>query len=229
MHPGIRIVTFLVFTACLSRATAGQLLLASALLVFPYIRSGTSLLSRALGMFRRLRWFFLSIVVLYLWMAPPDSPSFLLPDFLPAGIGPALERILSLVLIVLAVNYLLASLPQAQLIAAIYWLAAPLKYPGLLRERLALRLVMTIEAVGKLAQVSRPRPTSGTQPESGWRFYQRSYRRLIHTLQFYYRHAQEQAASAAGQEYRFDCLDSPPLWQWGSPLLLYGLFLLARG
>jgi len=168
MHPAIRIICFLVFVACLSRANAGQLFSGLALFSLLYFYSPIDFLPRAFAMLLRLRWFFLSILVLYIWMTPDTS---LLNDsssvfsFIPPGIASGLGRVFSLVLIVLAVSYLLASLKQEQLIAAIYWLVAPLAYVGLERDKMVLRLAMGMEAAGKLAKT--PRVKDGNENRQG--------------------------------------------------------------
>jgi len=216
MHPVIRIICFLVFVTCLSRANAGQLFSGLALFSLLYLYSPIDFLQRAFAMLLRLRWFFLSILVLYVWMTPDTSS--LLSDsssvfsFIPSGIASGLGRIFSLVLIVLAVSYLLASLEQNQLIAAIYWLAA-----------MVLRLAMGMEAVGKLAKTARLKDGNENRLEAGKNF----YHRITSSMQYYYEYVLGCAKEDTGREYTFDCLNPPAFWQWGFPLGLYFLFLLA--
>ncbi len=226
MHPAIRIICFLVFVACLSRANAGQLFSGLALFSLLYFYSPIDFLPRAFAMLLRLRWFFLSILVLYIWMTPDTS---LLNDsssvfsFIPPGIASGLGRVFSLVLIVLAVSYLLASLEQEQLIAAIYWLVAPLAYVGLEREKMVLRLAMGMEAAGKLAKAPRVKDGNENRLETGKNF----YHRITRSMQYYYQYVLGCAKEDTGREYTFDCLNPPAFWQWGFPLGLYLLFLLA--
>ncbi|HEB86720.1 MAG TPA: hypothetical protein ENI68_06880 [Gammaproteobacteria bacterium] len=226
LHPVIRIICFLVFVACLSRANAGQLLSGLGLLFGLYFYSPVDFLPRAYTMLLRLRWFFLSILVLYFWMAPDASqlnpPAYLFAS-LPSGMVAGLDRIFPLVLIVLAVNYLLASLNQNQLIAAIYWLTAPFAYAGLEREKMVLRLAMGLEAVGKLAKMpARIKDKNESQVRAGKNLYQR----ITGSLQYYYQYVLGCAEKDVGREYTFDCLTPPLFWQWTFPLGLYLLFLL---
>ena len=227
VHPVIRIICFLVFVACLSRANAGQLLLGLGLLFSVYFYSPVEFLPRAVAMLSRLRWFFLSILVLYFWMTPDTSQlthSVYLFGSIPSGIIAGLGRISSLVLIVLAVSYLLASLNQNQLIAAIYWLAAPFVYAGLEREKMVLRLTMGMEAAGKLARMpARVKDENDLRMRAGKNLYQR----ISRSLQYYYQYVLSCAEKDMGREYTFDCLTPPLFWQWVLPPGLYLLFLLA--
>ena len=228
MHPVIRIICFLVFVTCLSRANAGQLFSGLILFSLLYLYSPIDFLPRAFAMLLRLRWFFLSILVLYIWMSPDASPlsnSSSVFSFIPPGVASGLGRVFSLVLIVLAVSYLLASLEQNQLIAAIYWLAAPLAYLGLEREKMVLRLAMGMEAVGKLAKIPRLKRADEDRPGAGKNFYSR----ITASLQYYYQYALDCTKEDTGNKYTFDCLNPPAFWQWGFPLGLYFLFLLTGG
>jgi len=224
MHPVIRIICFLVFVICLSRANAGQLFLGLALLFLLYLYSPVDFLSRARVMLLRLRWFFLSILVLYFWMTPDSvglttSPA--LFSFIPPGIIAGLERIFSLVLVVAGVSYLLASLQQEQLIAAIYWLATPFSFTGLRRETLALRLVMGLNAVNELATSPRFEDDNNNGQSKSL------YYRISSSMKYYYHYTLSCAEQDSQREYSFDCLLPPALWQWSFPVGLYVLFLLA--
>jgi len=46
-------------------------------------------------------------------------------------------------------------------------------------------------------------------------------------MQYYYQYVLGCAKEDTGREYTFDCLNPPAFWQWGFPLGLYLLFLLA--
>ncbi|VAX11160.1 hypothetical protein MNBD_GAMMA25-1638 [hydrothermal vent metagenome] len=230
MHPVIRIICFLVFVACLSRANAGQLFLGFGLTALFLVFSSVHFFKPALTMLSRLRWFFLSIFVLYFWMTP-DSPlstdsAYLYVD-VPVGVVLGLERITSLLLIIFAVSYLLASLDQKQLMAAIYWLALPVSCLGLDRNTLVLRLSMGLEAVGSLSAEPRYRNEIKNKEGAGNRFYQRFYYQARSSMQYYYQHVLCRAKEEAGKEYIFDHPGPPALWQWGFPLSLYILFALA--
>jgi len=222
MHPGIRIICFLVFVACLSRASAGQLFLGLSLLFLLYLYAPVDFLSRAFIMLSRLRWFFLSMLVLYFWMTPENSQFNSLGylfSFIPSGIVLGMSRIFSLVLVVLAVSYLLANLEREQLIAAIYWLVMPLAFVGLQRKTLALRLMMGMRAVEQLASAPRFK-TEKTERKN-------LYHKISDSLEYYYQYTLSCAEENSYEEYTFDCLPSPAIWQWGAPIGLGVLFLLA--
>ncbi len=230
MHPVIRIICFLVFVASLSRANAGQLFLGLGLIFLLFFSSTTHFFQQAFVMLLRLRWFFLSILVLYFWMTPDTSlltDSSNLFSFIPAGIISGLERIFSLVLVVLGVSYLLASLKQEQLIAAIYWLVSPFVYLGLERDKMVLRLAMGMEAVGRLSRMARVKDENENRVGEGKNFCHNFYYKITRSMQYYYQYALSSAKEDIGKEYVFDCLNPPVFWQWGFPLGLYLLFVLA--
>jgi len=158
----------------------------------------------------------------------PDTPQLNTSIYffasIPSGIAAGLERIFSLVLIVLAVSYLLASLNQNQLIAAIYWLVAPLAYAGLEREQMVLRLAMGLEAAGKLAKMP---VRVKDENEAQGRRKKNLYQRITSSLQYYYQYVLGCAEKDMSREYTFDCLTPPLYWQWIFPPGLYFLFLLA--
>lgn len=164
MHPLIRIVCFLVFTACLAFGDAWQVLCAFVLLVVGYglIRVPLDSAARMLG---RLRWFFLSLLIVYGWFTPGRALWFEassgMARFAPTieGLEAGSERIAALVAIMLSAHLLLRTLSREQLLAAIYGLARPLALFGQVRERMAVRMLLVIEllestralVVGRLA------------------------------------------------------------------------------
>ncbi len=182
-------------------------------------------------MLSRLRWFFLSILVLYFLITPEtsslaDSSSRFIS--ISPGIISGLERIHSLVLIVFAVSYLLAGMKQNDLIAAIYWLAFPLSYLGLAREKLVLRLAMGMEAVAGLSSSAQFKEQNYSLSGEGANIFARFYSKITYSMQNYYRYALCNAKENIGKEYIFDCLNPPAFWQWGLPLGFYFMFVLAE-
>lgn len=155
MHPVIWLVSFAIFSIFVSAAQAADLLLSCILLSIFYWALRIPWIP-AQNMLRRMRWFFLSILFLYFWFTPgqPLAPG--LPSWLQAalpsqpGLQEGITRLLALILIVLAANLLLRNSTQEQLLGAIHWLITPFAVLGLSADRLALRMVLTIEAVEKI-------------------------------------------------------------------------------
>jgi energy-coupling factor transport system permease protein len=152
VHPLIRVLCFIVFAAWLALGGPSELACGFALLVAGYAAQRPVPLLPALRMLRRLRWFFLSLLVLYGWFTPDPAPwpnrtsalAALMPS--PAGLAAGGERIAVLVAIVAGVNLLLRTTSREQMLAAIYGLALPLAPFGL-RERLAVRMMLVIETL----------------------------------------------------------------------------------
>jgi len=103
-------------------------------------------------MLKRMRWFFLSITIVYLWFTPGEplfhltyTPLSLVPTF--EGMELGLHRIFILILIIFMVNLLLKTTPQPRLLAAIYWWLRPMKYIGMNPPRAALRISLVLDFV----------------------------------------------------------------------------------
>lgn len=224
MHPVVRIFNLIIFILLLSRANAGQLLLALILLL-PVFFQHTVKMRNAVNMLYRMRWFFVSIFVLYVWMNPTGQFSFELGlsfwvSQLPS-IYMGLERIFSLMLVILAVTYVISSLSQAQLLGAIYWLATPFVFIGLNREKLALRMVLTFNAAQLLLSEKKQRQAKSAAAAQPLKSRLMSW--LSHTANIYH-HMVERAETQACKEYTFEKLASPKYAEWLWPILLILLF-----
>lgn len=222
MHPVIRLACFLVFAAFLTREGAPGLVFAAVLLGALFVVAGGAGLGASARMLRRLRWLFMSLLVVYLWFTPgtpiagpADSPW--VPTWQGATQGT--ERIAALVLIVLAVNLLIARTARPKLLAAIHWVSYPLRFFGCSRDRFALRLVLAMEAVAMLQPLLAARRAL-----------------LRHSTKSIVARLGDAAAELFGETLRraeeapctphvVPALAAPVWWQWGYPLLLTGAFL----
>ncbi len=141
--------------------------LASFLVLGAYLSIGIANIRDAWPMVRRMRWLFLSIILIYVWMTP--APLLVAADdsVLPywwAGFMEGGYRVAILIVLVLAVHLLVSTTRRDQLVAAIYWLSWPLRGIRGARERLALRIVLVMESLTEvrgLAQQSRNRRWQG--------------------------------------------------------------------
>ncbi|WP_455210829.1 hypothetical protein [Kaarinaea lacus] len=154
MHPVIRIVTFLVFTLFVAFGGFPQLLFSLTALVLFYLfaKSTPSLWSSTWQMLKRMRWLFLSMLVIYLWFTPGQAVLGVLADYSPTwqGVQMAVYRIGSLIVIVVAVNIVIKSTPREPIIGGLLWLLTPLRYVGLPHERLAVRIVLTFNMISEI-------------------------------------------------------------------------------
>ena len=101
---------------------------------------------QALQLARRLRWFFLSILILYFWFYPGTDLFPFLGSFSPSaeGVNQAVLRITSL-LIVISYSVLLVQLtPRGDLVSGMQFILSPLAYLGVDTSRFALRLGLVL-------------------------------------------------------------------------------------
>ncbi len=160
IHPVIRLVSLIIFAGSVSLGHAGNIVLAVLIISCLYLVLGLSYLSGVGKLLRRMKWFFISITILYLWFTPGDaifSTGPLWSIWLPTiqGLQQALHRVTALVIIIAAVNLLLKTSSRAQLLAAIYSLAFPFQFLGLSRERLAIRMSLVLALVDESASLMK--------------------------------------------------------------------------
>ena len=219
MHPVIRIAVFIIFTLSLAAGGRGQLLAGAVLLGALFFWTGAGPWSAAWRMLRRMRWLFLSLAVVYFWFTP-GTP---LLDIAPAAAAwlPTWEglmhggtRIAALVLMVLAASLLVRLTPRDDLFAALHWLAAPLRVLGVARERLALRIALSLAAVGEVqTQLQAALAESrAARDASAWT-------RIGATSTAVFRRVLAAAEAAPCVSMTLPAKTAPPPWQWSLPLL----------
>jgi energy-coupling factor transport system permease protein len=222
MHPVIRILSFLVFTLFISRAVAIELAVAAVLLSGCMLVVDSASLVNAWRMLIRLRWLFASILVIYFWFTPGETPviagfdSTWLPSL--AGMHLGAQRVATLVLIVMAVNLLLAVTMRPDLLSALVWLGYPLKYLGVPAERLALRLVLTLETVPEVQTLLEQRLG---ELRGG-----KGIRGIGDSLASLFTDITQRVAALPTRQVNIALPVTPALWQWFIPLAIAGAFLL---
>ncbi len=150
VHPVIRIISLIILATFVSLGGGWVVLITTILLASVYLIIDSNYFHSAWRMLRRLRWFFLSIFILYTWFMPgnpsAEAASFGWARLIPSAEGVlfGLIRVGALVVIVLAVNLLLQSTSRELLFRSIYWLARPAGWCGLSRERLAIRITLVM-------------------------------------------------------------------------------------
>jgi len=214
MHPVIRIPCLLVVAAFLARGSWRDLLVAAALLGAFYARFGLPLLRRLAATLRKLRVLFISIAVVYIWFTPGEPLWPALGALSPsaAGLFEGTLRALALILLAAAVQLLLLTTSRDQLLAAIRWWARPLRPLGLDAERLALRIVLSMEAVPRLREaVAAQRQDSADLPP---------LKRIGRFAGDVFAATVAAAERAPLPAVRIPTLAAPALWQWLLPLSL---------
>jgi len=157
LHPVVRIICFIIFALFLALGGPLQVVWGGLLVGILFSISGFQVVKRAWPMLRRMRWFFLSIFLIYLFMTPGEPIISVLapPSWLPTqeGVLAAIHRISVLILMVLAVHWLLLYTPRQALVSALYQLVWPLGCLGLSRERFAVRVGLVFEAMEPVQQL----------------------------------------------------------------------------
>jgi len=224
VHPVFRIICFVIFSLFLALGGFSQLGVATFSVIGLYIATANCDLPGFLQMLRRMRWFLLSILFIYAWLTPgvPLFSGAFDPSWQPSveGLQQGGQRLLALILIIAAVHWLLLVTPREQLIAALYWLGAPLQVLGLPRERFAVRLALVL---GRVADVQRQVAAQIEQAEVD-KGDIKSFAAVAADL---VAGVVRQADQSRCDELEIDVADKPPLWQWCWPLFLLVIMLLA--
>jgi energy-coupling factor transport system permease protein len=162
----------------------------------------------------RLRWLFLAILLVYGWWTPGELLFPYAGGFSPVreGLYTGLLRVTALILIVCAVNLLIRTTPRARLLAALCAITRPLLRDAV-RERFAVRLLLTLEAVPRVqdlvAHSHRQQPSSGSRMQ-----------RIAGSVQTVYAGILDNAGKAAGTTLEYEQPGRPPALQWLLPPLL---------
>ncbi len=98
---------------------------------------------------KRLRWFFLSILILYFWFYPGTELFPFMGRFSPAieGVNEAGLRITSLLIVISYSVFLLKLTPRGEIISAIQFILSPLTCLGIDSNRFALRLGLVLSII----------------------------------------------------------------------------------
>lgn len=207
MHPSIRIISLIVFATALSRGSWAEIGLSATVLGLLYLFQPLTSIKKAAKMGYKLKWFYLSIFIVYIAFAPEHLPAH--EPWLDA-----LARILILLLIVLAVNLLICSTARQQLVSGIYYLSQPLKCIHFDPQRLAARIVLSLEYVESLLH-KKPEITSSGSP----------LQRLADSGAAWVRQVEQQSQQASSIEIKLEN-HHPPLYQWLVPMTIFAVFLV---
>lgn len=219
MHPLIRLHSLLVFILLLALTGEAGLLPGFLLLLFLYARTGMVHLDGLFNMVRRIRWLLLSILVLYGWWTPGDP---LWDGF--GDHGPSLEgvrqggaRLGVLLAIVAAVHWVMSVTERDALLGAVMAFTAPLRWLGIDHERLAVRILLTLEVVPRVQEVAARFSQSGGGGRSRLARLAARARHLYGTVL-----AEADATEPGIRE--VPEIGRVPVWQWMVPVTI-GLLL----
>ncbi|MBI1425335.1 MAG: hypothetical protein GC149_18000 [Gammaproteobacteria bacterium] len=222
MHPVIRILCFLALIATLARANFPFVLLADIIFLMFVLRAPNNIFAFTWRLMRRMRWFWLSILLLYTFMTPGGGPSltFGLFELSLGGFWLGLERCLALATVLLFFALLIHSTPPAQLQGALYWLLQPLARLGIPANRLSVRLALTLQKIHELQTRWGSAKGSGITLAT-WREIPERIAAFIHDVFV-------QAEARPVQTELTLETTAPAAWQWVLLLLLLMFIIAAR-
>ncbi|MCI0505375.1 MAG: energy-coupling factor transporter transmembrane protein EcfT [Gammaproteobacteria bacterium] len=236
MHPVIRIVSFLILAGFVAfgglyELAAGFVLVLSVVL---YRRLQSFELSTRI--IKRMRWLFLSILIVYLWFTPGEPILPFASAFIPTfqGLQSGMLRVFSLILIIFAVNYFIATIARNSLVEAIVWLLYPLHWFGIETGQLALRIALTLELIPRTQQLVLDikqhyvdARINSNQPKRAAVRKSLVLSRLVmisHLLEMLFERTIYEADRMPPEKIVVDTMQKPPLSQWVVPVMIAGAF-----
>lgn len=142
-HPAASLLLWACITIIMQSLQAAGLPLAGVPLL---IVACTLSSAHFLTLLRRTCWIMLSLLLIYAYTTPGEAVWTWLAQFSPTyeGLLDGLLQLCRLSFALAGLTILLSLLSQQQLISGLYTLAYPLRYVGLSRERVAVRLALTL-------------------------------------------------------------------------------------
>lgn len=141
LNPAVQIASWCLTVAALQALSyvaalcAGGLMLLCALLLSPH---------KLWQLLRRTRWIMLTLLLVYAW-STPGEPLFGALSPSREGLVDGMLQLTRLLAALAGLAILLTRLHRQQLIAGLYTLFAPVQWLGMSRERLAVRLALTLQ------------------------------------------------------------------------------------
>jgi len=143
-HPAVQLYVWL----CLALfAHAAKELVLLVMAAFILLLAFSLNLDRFINMMRRTRWILISVLLIYAYATPGEPLWSSLGMLSPAsdGLLAGMDQLFRLLIVLASLSLLLSSLSQLQLVIGLYSLLLPLRIFGLSRERVAVRLALTLE------------------------------------------------------------------------------------
>lgn len=142
-HPAVQILTWCLLVVVMQALKPGVLLIAAGLILLcAFVVSGRKFMQ----LLRRTRWIMLSLLLVYAYSTPGQPLMEVIGMLSPSreGLIDGVLQLMRLLVALAGLAILLDRLHRQQLIAGLYTLFAPLQWLGLSRERLAVRLALTL-------------------------------------------------------------------------------------
>jgi energy-coupling factor transport system permease protein len=150
MHPFVKIACFFFLLLLLQYISApsiavlcGLICLLAAVLNLPHFSQ----------LIKRMRWLFVSLLLVYAYATPGEYLAFLPLNVAPSyeGLRMGLMQIAKLLIAVASLSALFASASKSQLMDGLWTLLAPLRLMGLNVDRFTVRMLLTLHYVEQMA------------------------------------------------------------------------------
>jgi len=132
-HAVTRIISFLILAFFLALGDTSVIIFCCILTAVIYSCDPPEDFSKLFQTIKRMKWFFLSILLVYLFINTSNISLFL-------QFQEGLKRILILIILILLVSWIINKTPRDQIISALIFLLSPLKIIGFPTHKLALRI-----------------------------------------------------------------------------------------
>lgn len=228
MHPAIKIVSLIIVTIFITQGGWFTLFL-TVILLLPFYILNVNLWTSAIKMLFRLKWFFLSILIIYYYYSPELQSSPSLFNILNERFVPGFFRISVLVIILFSVNLFIKMTPKEDILSALLWLFSPLQLFHINVERISLRAVLTLEYIDELSarlsayQQKKAFNAVSNSQYSFINFFEQKKKSLFHLVEhsgIILHKILDEADNTAGKSYTVNCLEAPAAKQYLLPIVL---------
>ena len=146
LHPAMSIITFIVMTILIAHLALAQLLMLG-LLLFVGLKCCED--HRFLMMMNRMRWLFVSIMLIYSFSIPGEYLPHWPFEFAPTyeGLQQGINQIVRISLVLAAIAILMATSTREVMMVGIYCCLRPLRFLNLSPERFTARLYLTLQYI----------------------------------------------------------------------------------
>jgi energy-coupling factor transporter transmembrane protein EcfT len=143
-HPAAQILTWCLLVASMQFLQFEKLSIAAGIVLLAAMLISSR---KFLKLLRRTRWILLSLLFIYAYTTPGQPLFGVLGMFSPSreGLSEGVLQLARLLAAIAGLAILLDRLHRQQLIAGLYFLLAPLQLFGMSRERVAVRLALTLQ------------------------------------------------------------------------------------
>ena len=150
MHPFVKIACFFFLLLLLQYLSPSSIAVLCGLIC---LLAAVLNLSHFSQLIKRMRWLFLSLLLVYAYATPGEYLAFLPLNVAPSyeGLHLGLMQIGKLLIAVASLSALFASASKSQLMAGLWTLLSPLRLVGLNVERFTVRMLLTLHYVEQMA------------------------------------------------------------------------------